>query len=405
METKPRRILWDVLIIGGCATLNVVLLVMVVAFNYSVGFTLSSWKMAVAVLLLCVQAAVLYWRQTKPLPSFVATFVFFVLLYAVTGERTLSGMPAVLIASVFLAAFSSIRTTLIALSAATVAEIAIQTPTILHNYEPALLLVAYVSILTNAVISYGMCGLFGTWASLQFKKIALAKEHARLLESTTEARIHEAVMRERLTMARDLHDVAAHHLSGIAIQSKAALMVHPTDPHIVEELLRDIRSQSQETLTNLRHIVGILRDNDDLATTPHPLLTDVPTLVESTRKRNPQVCLTIAGDVAHLPLAVSFAGYRVVQESLSNANAHAPGAAVTITISVQQASVSIEVVNSRPTRAPVSTPGGFGLTGMRERVEILGGTFAAGPTRDGGWRTQADIPLEVETTSAMEKVA
>lgn len=359
----------------------------------------------IALLFIVAQAAILYWRQRRPLLAFGAIYLVFVALALVLGNRDLAAGPTLWIAVFFLAANTSARISVTTLLFAAVIDVAIQIPALVeaHELTGTLWLVSVSAVVVKVAVAYTICAFLGAWVTLQRRRTELAAERTALIQKESEARVREAVARERNKMARELHDVAAHHLSGIAVQSRAALHVHPSEPETVGDLLRDIREQSQDTLISLRQIVGILREGEDQDLTPQPMIEDVGELVESIRRLSTVVSLSVEGDPGGLSPAVSLACYRVVQESLSNAQKHAPGANVSIRIQNQEDCVGLEIENGRPTHEPVHetsvADGGFGLTGMRERVQILGGRFDAGPTRRGGWSNKAIIPTREGTVA------
>lgn len=408
----PQRHSWitlpaarETLLIGISAILSIVFYLI----NLTIGrLTEQPWAssgswVTIAILLLIGQAAVLYWRQRRPLLAFGVIYLVFIVLTLVLGNRDLAAGPTLWIAVFFLAANTSARVSVSTLLFAALIDVAIQIPALpeAHELTGTLWLVSVSAVVVKVAVAYTICAFLGAWVTLQRRRTELAAERTALIQKESEARVREAVARERNKMARELHDVAAHHLSGIAVQSRAALHVHPSEPDTVGELLRDIREQSQDTLISLRQIVGILREGEDQDLSPQPMIEDVGELVESIRRLSTVVNLSVEGDPGGLSPAVSLACYRVVQESLSNAQKHASGANVSIRIQNHDDRVEIEIENGQPTHEPVHetgiADGGFGLTGMRERVQILGGRFDAGPTKRGGWSNKATIPTKEGT--------
>lgn len=355
-----------------------------------------------ALALLVVQAVALLWRRTHPLIAFVAVYLVFVALTLVQGNRDLAAGPILWIAVFFLAANAAPRLTVPTLILAAAGDVAVQLPLLGQAEELAatLRLVSVSAIVVKVAVVYTICAFLGAWVTLQRRRAELAAERAMFIQESSEARVREAVARERNKMARELHDVAAHHLSGIAVQSQAALHVHPQEPDTVADLLRDIREQSKDTLVSLRQIVGILREGDDQDLAPQPMIEDVEELVESIRRLGTAVELRLDGASKSLSPAVSLACYRLVQESLSNAQKHASGAEIAVDIDARGDRVEIRVENGPALRSATlhtASTGGFGLTGMRERVQILGGRFESGVTGDGGWRNRAVIPTQEGT--------
>ncbi|MFC6355931.1 sensor histidine kinase [Luethyella okanaganae] len=358
---------------------------------------------AVAIALLFMQAVALLWRRRHPLVMFGAVYLVFIAMTLLQGNRDLAAGPTLWIAVFFLAANTNARVAIPTLLVAAGGDVVVQLPWLAqaHELTSALWVVSVAAVVVKVAVVYTICAFLGGWVTLQRRRAELAVERTELIQKESEARVREAVTKERNKMARELHDVAAHHLSGIAVQSRAALHVHPRDPDTVGALLRDIRRQSQDTLISLGQIVGILREGDDQELSPQPMIEDIGELVASTRRLSTVVNLHVEGDSSRLSPAVSLACYRIVQESLSNAHKHASGAEVFVRIQNHDDQVEILVENGRPPSELVATTdlpqGGFGLTGMRERVQVLGGYFEAGSTLNEGWRNKAIIPTQEGT--------
>ncbi|MGV9409459.1 sensor histidine kinase [Nocardia sp. NPDC003693] len=206
-----------------------------------------------------------------------------------------------------------------------------------------------------------------------------------------------ALLEERARIARELHDVVAHHMSVIAIQAEAARV---RDPGAVPETLAGldmIRESAVTALGDMRRILGVLRSGDT-GLLPQPTLADAGALVDSVRAAGTPVDWELTGDPAALPPGLGLSSYRIVQEAASNALRHAPGAPLRIAIDLGAERIRIRVDNEvRDTGAP--GPGaGQGLLGMRERVTLLGGDFHAGPDGAGRFRVAVSLPIR-ETTA------
>lgn len=205
-----------------------------------------------------------------------------------------------------------------------------------------------------------------------------------------DARVDAAVSRERAAMARELHDIAAHHLSGIALMSAVVDRQIDTDPERAHDGVRQVREQSTAVLEDLRRLVGLLRD-DAPAERAVETVTGIVDLVEQARHRTAVELVVLEGD--H-PLAdgigplTQLVAYRTVQEALANVALHAAGTACTVTVDDRDpAHLTVRVENGVPTAPSVgsSPAGGNGLRGMRERAELVGARLQAGPTGPGGW--------------------
>jgi signal transduction histidine kinase len=227
----------------------------------------------------------------------------------------------------------------------------------------------------------------------------LAEERAEDLRRLAELREQEARTEERTRMARDLHDAIAGNLSAIALHAEAAL-ARPADddaaPARDRAALRAVRAASVASLTEMRTMIGLLRAGQDPVAAPSRL-ADVPTLVATTRAAGHEVEVvpTVPDPLPELPAAVDQAGYRIVQESLTNAVKHAPAGRSRVAVRVAGAElhVAVDTWSPRPVGAGPRAGQGLGLLTMRERAESLGGTFAAGPADDGAWAVRATLPL------------
>jgi len=219
---------------------------------------------------------------------------------------------------------------------------------------------------------------------------------ATALDRQQDAQVDAAIARERAAMARELHDIAAHHLSGIALMSAAIDRQIDTDPDRAHDGVRQVRAQSTAVLDDLRRLVGLLRE-DAPAERLVETVPGIVDLVERARQRGVAELELRTGAAATLgsgigPLA-QLAAYRTVQEALANAAMHAPGARCAVTIDDRSTErLTITIRNDRPTvpvvpdQADESRVGGNGLRGMRERAELVGARLETGPTDDGGWR-------------------
>ncbi|MFE6196973.1 sensor histidine kinase [Streptomyces sp. NPDC057838] len=231
---------------------------------------------------------------------------------------------------------------------------------------------------------------------------------AQLVEQTTltaEERTRRTLLEERSRIARELHDVVAHHMSVISIQAQVAPHLVQDPPDELKENLAGIRQNALEALTELRRVLGVLRSehpgpgesaapgDTTGAHTPQPTLDRLDALVENTRAAGREVLTEINGERRPLPPGVELSAYRIVQEALSNALRHAPGARITVRLTYEADGLEVEIVNGRPTAPPPpSTGAGHGLLGMRERVAMLGGTMTAHPWHWDGFKVTAFLP-------------
>jgi signal transduction histidine kinase len=218
---------------------------------------------------------------------------------------------------------------------------------------------------------------------------ARADQFARIAELDRDA----AVQAERARMARDLHDVVAGHLSAIAIQSEAVLSMVDGDPVAMRRVLKSVRENSVQSLTEMRAMIHLLRSPDESVVehTAPARLRDIAQLLESARAAGLVVDADTAVD-AELPVAVDLSAYRIVQEALTNVVKHAPGARASVTVGRRESTLVVEVVNER-TESFVEDGPGRGLLNMRERAQAVGGMLVAGPHQR-MWRVRAELPAE-----------
>jgi signal transduction histidine kinase len=229
--------------------------------------------------------------------------------------------------------------------------------------------------------------------------IGVRRAHQDLAEQAelTEAeRAQRGVLEERTRIARELHDVVAHHMSLIAVQAETAPYRIGDLPQSAREEFSSMSATAREALADMRRLLGVLRQDQPAALAPQPQLCDVPVLVAAARRAGVSVELRAPPAQIQVPPGVGVCAYRIVQESLSNASQHAPGAPVTVSVSRDGGAMLLQVANGPAGSAsPLFTErgAGHGLTGMRERVALLGGSFWAGPAPDGGFVVSAVLPL------------
>ncbi|HWB36159.1 MAG TPA: histidine kinase [Rugosimonospora sp.] len=203
-----------------------------------------------------------------------------------------------------------------------------------------------------------------------------------------------AVLEERGRIAREMHDVVAHHMSLIAVRAESAPdRLGDTSAASAAEF-RAIAEEARLSLTELRRLLGVLRQpgsGPELA--PQPGLRDIADLVAAARAAGTAAALREDGDLTGVPEAVALAAYRIVQEALANAGRHAPGAPVHVHLHGTPEDIRVTVTNG-PSGQPAAPPASdaHGLIGMRERVDVLGGAFAAGPDAGGGFAVHASLP-------------
>jgi signal transduction histidine kinase len=208
--------------------------------------------------------------------------------------------------------------------------------------------------------------------------VTTEQERRALAARSGEVEEQAAVVGERARLARDLHDVVAHHVSLIAVRAETAPYTHPQIGDEARGVLGDIAADARLALDELRGVLGILGRSGAAERAPQPTWSDIAALVERTRSAG--VDIEVVGDAtADVGPSAGYAAYRVVQEALTNARKHAPGARVTVDLDATSKLLTVLVLTPLGTAARPSGSGGQGLVGMRERVEALGGRLLSGP--------------------------
>jgi signal transduction histidine kinase len=209
-------------------------------------------------------------------------------------------------------------------------------------------------------------------------------------------RARRIALEERARIARELHDVVAHHMSLMAIQAESAPHRLGTLPDRVRAEFDVLGESAREALADMRRLLGVLRNDQPIERAPQPGLQDLPELIDSARLAGMAVDLSVPPALDQVPPGAGVCAYRIVQEALSNARRHAPGAPVAVSVDHTADAVTLQVTNGPGTPAlprANGNPPGHGLAGMRERAGLLGGSLSAGPAPDGGFAVSAVLPL------------
>ncbi|WP_226533037.1 sensor histidine kinase [Microbacterium paraoxydans] len=237
-------------------------------------------------------------------------------------------------------------------------------------------------------------------AALVAGRVRVAAELTREKEHSALEEARRALVEERTRIARELHDVIAHSMSVIQVQASTARYRLPELDEVAKAEFDDIAATARSSLTEMRRMLGVLRTEDQTAElAPQQGIDDIPALVDSIRRAGVEVGLVLeGGDTTTAAPAVQIAAFRIVQEALSNAVRHAPGARIAVRLHADARNVHIRVHNAAPPHRPDTHAGGYGLRGMRERAEILGGSLSAGHAEDGGWDVDAVLPVSPATS-------
>jgi signal transduction histidine kinase len=357
---------------------------------------------------LSMAAVPLLVRSRWPLGAVVGSAVVAVIGLAMTGQPSQPGLPpfAFAIALYSFAKRSDRRTTV---RVGVAAAVTITTMALLLRPEMAALgqnlgLIAWV----------GLAVAIGDAARSRRELLASAVERAERAERTKEEEALRRVTEERMRIARELHDVVAHHITLVNAQAGVAHHLMKTDPSHAYEALERIRDTSRSALDELRATVGLLRAGDESAAPrePAPGLSELASLVDSFRHAGLEVVMesgpaekpatSALSELTELTALMELTAYRIVQEALTNTHKHAGRQAVArVRVEVATDAVRISVVDDGGRGAARSGLGtGHGMIGMQERVKAVGGTFAAGPAVGGGFRVDAELPLHGRAATA-----
>ncbi|MFW6693315.1 sensor histidine kinase [Streptomyces sp. MAR4 CNX-425] len=263
-----------------------------------------------------------------------------------------------------------------------------------------------------SAVALGGALLLRAW--LEARNRLAASDDATLAE-----RSKRTVLEERTTIARELHDVVAHHMSVIAIQAEAAPYRVENIPPELAASFGTIRENAVAALAELRRVLGVIRVADfegyDAPEAPQPTLDALDALLDNVREAGLPVDKVVTGARRDLPPGVELSAFRVIQEALSNALRHSPGSATRVELAYVLGGLGLRVVNgpavadeaSGTASVPAGSGSGHGITGMRERVAVLDGEMTAGPTPDGGYEVVVFLPAPalVESPAATEEDA
>lgn len=337
------------------------------------------WRPLVTTLALALVPALL-WRRSRPLLAVlvgwgVAALLTVLQSAAHPGDLGLSSMMAVLILLYSMVRWGSGQ------------ELAAGTA-----------FVAGVAALGMVASSAGWADVFGG-SALLLLLVALAAAF-RYRADLSRRQHREIRNEERMALARELHDTVAHHVSAIAVQAQAGGVVAGAQPEKAAEVLAAIESEASRTLAEMRSMVRMLRDEEDVAYAPQRGVADLPALARPGAA--PAIEVSVDDGSTRLPRPLDTALYRLAQESLTNAVRHARGATrILIDVRRQGVEVRLRVSDDGQSRPGPAPEPGFGLLGMTERAQLLGGSLSAGPGPDGGWVVEAVLPAEALPTEAL----
>ncbi len=342
----------------------------------------------IGVTLLVIGAAVLVWRRRAPLTVLAVTSVSF-FVYHDFGYAPppipyapLIALNAVALAWAFL---PSLGVCLVLIGGVIALALTRQSPITDDQF------LSYVlSVLAAWGLGYGM--------QLARVRTELIEERAVRLSREQETSTRLAVEQERARIARELHDIVAHHVSLIVAQATSVGRILPRQPEQGPATLRSIETIGREALVEMRRMLDVLQPEpgpDGQERGPMPVLASLPALLAHVHRAGVPVTLTVQGRVRHLPVAVEVNGYRIVQEALTNAVKHAGPARVQVLVDYAEDQLRLRISDDGKGGGDAArfSAGGRGLVGMHQRVALLGGRLAVGPGTGGGFEVAAEIPL------------
>ncbi|MFD0206201.1 MULTISPECIES: sensor histidine kinase [Saccharothrix] len=239
-------------------------------------------------------------------------------------------------------------------------------------------------------------GLTAAWVGIARWARGEAVVHRAARQAVAESLVEHTARGERARIARELHDVVAHHISMIAVQAETARLTTPGLPAEGARRLSEIGDTARAGLTEMRRLLGVLREDapQDVAERhPQPGLRQLTELLDHVRDTSGAGArLIVSGAPAGLDPGVELAAYRIVQEALTNARRHAPGAAVDVELHYTEEALRLRIRDNGPGPPAAAPVGGHGLTGMRERAAAVGGRLHTGPAAVGGFVVEASLP-------------
>lgn len=334
-----------------------------------------------------VIAIALWWRRVQPLRTLAVVLACFVLPELVTtGFLLFFGSFVPICIAVYSAARHGVGRQPWLAAALTAAA-----------FVYGDLFIELLGGVTEMLYHWGVllaCFAVGRRQAVLARRAEESQRQAIRAEVEAAERAAQAVLEERTRIARELHDIVAHAMSAMVVQAGAAEQVVDEDHERVRSALKAIRETGAEALGEMRRLVAVLRDDNDLGLlAPQPGLSGLARLVDDARRSGLPVELTVAGEERDLPTGVDLAAYRIVQEALTNARRHAC-AATSVTVDLRFAAdrLDLEIRDDGTARA-VTAGSGHGLIGMRERVALYGGTLQTGPLPERGFLVHATLPL------------
>jgi signal transduction histidine kinase len=368
------RIRWPDVALAGLITAGI-------CWEISRTFTPTPRHVFTAVLLAATGVAVA-WRRIAPVPVAVLGAVAFAApaLFGPPVENFSAGVAFFVIGYSAVAHAPDLRAALFAGS-------------ILMAGASTLSWVLYPGVLNLFIAWLQVGAAFGIGVLIRRLRLTAvsSEQRAELAERVREQHAAEAVAAERARIARDLHDVVAHALSVVVLQARGGRRMLAIDPAESRDAFDAIEQLGEHALTDMRHMLGLIRSDAAADLMPQPSLRHLDGLITRLSRPGLTMVTDVDGDLDALPAGVDIAGYRIIQESLTNVVRHAAATTASVRVRIEPAALRIEVSDDG-TDQPGDEPG-FGILGMRERVAVYGGTLDAGAEPAGGYRVRACLPV------------
>jgi len=350
-----------------------------------IGSTAIAGPLWLRALLPLVMGAALVLRRRVPLLMWLAIWTGTAVL-CLLADNSLRGVAFVFVlfaAAYSLGAHASFRWAL--------AGLVITAPVVAIITNRGEMGLAFPSQSGSAAVASSLLQLVAFWLAGVLVRARGQAASLAARSAALERQAERAAADERARIARELHDIVAHHLSVVVLHAAGARACGRADPATLEE----IEHSGRQALIETRRLFGVLREPDEeTGCAPQPGISELPALAGSLRAAGLEVSLSVDGDHTALPAAVNVSAYRIVQEALTNVLKHAGPARAEVTVGCADSAVSIKVTDDGPGNLVASAlTGGQGLAGMRERVAVFGGDLRAGPLPGGGFTVCATLPI------------
>lgn len=359
------------------------------------------------------QAAALLFRYRAPAPVFAIVVMLQTVLLSSGGVDLGQGSLAAMISAFYLMRWAPRPRAWYILTALALTSSVVVLGVALGGAQPSLF--AFALVAGRLVVEYAAPAVV---AELVRNRAYLATAARERDEMIRREQVRDEAQRrraEQTALARELHDISGHHLSGIIVTAQAAGTLIEKDPLRTRAMLRELEGEARAMMIDLRRTVGLLRPDpetegatgDIWASIGTPGLGDLPELIDAAARRGQSVTFESTGKASHLGPVAQATVYRVVQESLANAARHAPGAKGMVTIEYLPEATVLTVENTssihhrdityaQPSPVHDRANHGYGLVGMHERAKLIGAELSTGPTETGGWSNRLRIPNLVQ---------